>query len=58
MLFRNRLNPNLYRYHSKEEMNKHQNMMDESGFEIYREWEKNIMNRTYYFCEYREIGKA
>ena len=55
---RNRLNLNLYRYQSKEERENHQGKMEELDFEIYREWEKSIMNRTYYFCEYREIGKA
>ena len=33
--------------------------MNENGFEIYREWEeKGIGDRTYYYCEYKEIGKA
>lgn len=32
--------------------------MEELDFEIYRKWEKSIGNRTCYFCEYREIGKA
>ena len=56
---RNRFNPNLFRYRSSEDRGKHQSEMDENGFEIYREWEeKGIGDRTYYYCEYKEIGKA
>lgn len=57
--FRNRVNPNLYRYRSLESKNQHQKEMDDNGYEIYREWEgKEFGNRTVYYCEYIEIGRA
>ena len=59
MLLKNRINPNLYRYSSEEEKRKHQESMDDIGYEIYREWEsKTNSGRTIYYCEFKEIGRA
>ena len=59
MVFKNKINPNLYRFSSEEEKTKHQQSMDDIGFEIYREYEtKTSSGRTIYYCEYKEIGRA
>lgn len=55
----NRFNQNLYRYISSEDRSKYQNIMDEAGYEVYREWEANNVNgKTNFYCEYKEVGKA
>lgn len=57
--YRNRINPNYYRYPTNEDREKHIQIMDELGFEPSSIWEsKSNSGLTHYFAIFKEIGKA